>query len=159
MRKLLTSGLAVFAGMVSFPASVSRNQTLSTTQLPDYQQDARLKHLQKFFAKGNCPAQKYSLVFLEAADNNDLDWRLLPSISFVESTGGKAAKNNNLFGWDSGQAGFTTPRAAIHLVGYRLTHSDLYRNKGTDEILATYNPSADYADKVKQVMRSIAPRE
>ncbi len=159
MRKLLTSGLAVFAGMVSLPASVSRNQTLSSTQLPDYQQDARLKHLQKFFAKGNCPAQKYSLVFLEAADNNDLDWRLLPSISFIESTGGKAAKNNNLFGWDSGRVGFSSPAEGIQTVGYRLAHSQLYRDKGVDEILAVYNPDAEYAGRVKSVMRQISSSE
>lgn len=159
MRKLLTSGLAVFAGMVSLPASVSRNQTLSSTQLPDYQRDARLKHLQKFFAKRNCPAQKYSLVFLEAADNYDLDWRLLPSISFIESTGGKAAKNNNIFGWDSGHVGFFSPAEGIQTVGYRLSHSQLYRDKGVDEILATYNPDAEYAGRVKFVMRQISPSE
>lgn len=159
MRKLLTSGLAVFAGMVSLPASVSRNQTLSSTQLPDYQQDARLKHLQKFFAKGNCPAQKYSLVFLEAADSNDLDWRLLPSISFIESTGGKAAKNNNLFGWDSGRVGFSSPAEGIQTVGYRLSHSQLYRDKGVDEILAVYNPDSEYAGRVKSVMRQISSSE
>jgi len=159
MRKLLTSGLAVFAGMVSLPASVSHHQTLSSKQLPDYQQDARLKHLQRFFGKANCPAQKYSQVFLEAADNNDLDWRLLPSISFVESTGGKTAKNNNLFGWDSGRAGFFSPAEGIQTVGYRLSHSELYRDKNVDQILATYNPDAEYAGRVKFVMRQISLSE
>ena len=159
MRKLLTSGLAVFGGMVLLPANVSRQQTLSTQQLPDYQQDARLKTLQKFFGKAHCPAQKYSLVFLEAADTYDLDWRLLPSISFIESTGGKAAKNNNLFGWDSGRAGFDSPAASIDAVGYSLSHSELYRNKDVDGILATYNPDSEYAGRVKFVMRQISPSE
>jgi type II secretory pathway component PulJ len=159
MRRLLTSSLAVVAVMVLLPSSVSRQQTLSSAQLPDYQQDARLKTLQKFFEKGDCPAQKYSLVFLEAADTYDLDWRLLPSISFIESTGGKAARNNNLFGWDSGRAGFSSPADSIQTVGYRLSHSELYRNKGTDEILATYNPDAEYAGRVKFVMRQISASE
>ncbi|HLK51017.1 MAG TPA: hypothetical protein VKT49_22905 [Bryobacteraceae bacterium] len=159
MRKLLTSGLAVFAGMVSVPAKVSHQQTLSSAQLPDYQQDARLKTLQKFFGKAHCPAQKYSQVFLEAADTYDLDWRLLPSISFVESTGGKAAKNNNLFGWDSGRAGFDSPVASIQTVGYRLSHSELYRDKDVDGILATYNPDSEYAGRVKFVMHQISPSE
>ena len=158
MRKLLSSGLAVFAGIVSLPADLSLQQAIRLP-IPDYRKDHRLERLRRFFQRKECPALAYAQAFLEAADFYALDWRLLPSISFVESTGGKAAKNNNLFGWDSGQAGFTTPRAAIHMVGYRLTHSDLYRNKDTDEILATYNPSADYADKVKQVMRSIAPKK
>ena len=58
---------------------------------PDYRRDPRLKSLRSFFDKANCPAWKYSAVFLEAADTYDLDWRLLPSISYVESTGGKSA--------------------------------------------------------------------
>src|SRR5690242_15621001 len=100
MRKLLSSGLMA-AGIVCLPSSISLKQT-QRTQSPDYREDPRLTTLQKFFGKGNCPAKKYSGVFLEAADTYDLDWRLLPSISFVESTGGKAARNNNFFGWDSG---------------------------------------------------------
>ena len=155
MRKLLSGGLAVFAGMVSLPAK------LSTTQSPaapvrDYRADPRLESLRRFFQRAACPALAYSKAFLEAADRYGLDWRLLPSISYVESTGGKAALHNNLFGWDSGRAQFPSPTAGIHAVGYRLRHSDRYRNKNTDEILATYHPTEGYAAKVKQVMRRIA---
>jgi hypothetical protein len=159
MRKVLTSGLAVFAGMVSLPANISKQQTPAGTPAPDYSHDARLKTLQKFFHKAGCPAQHYSQQFLEAADTYDLDWRLLPSISFIESTGGKAAKNNNLFGWDSGRAGFASPVASIDAVGYRLAHSELYRDKDLDGILATYNPNEEYADRVKFVMHQISPSE
>ena len=157
MRKLWTSGL-VFAGMVSLPANIAKEKSQSAP-VPDYRHDARLKSLQKFFGKGNCPAKQYSEVFLEAADAYDLDWRLLPSISFIESTGGKAAKNNNLFGWDSGRAGFSSPAAGIQTVGYRLAYSELYRDKDVDEILATYNPDAEYATRVKFVMRQISRSE
>ena len=76
----------------------------------------------------------------EAADHNALDWRLLPSLSYVESTGGKSARHNNLFGWDSGRAHFPSPIAGIHTVGYYLSHSDLYKDKALDKLLATYNP-------------------
>jgi hypothetical protein len=159
MRKLLTSGMAVFAGMVSLPADVSPQQQHKGIPVADHRQDPRSRTLLKFFRKANCPAQQYSDVFLEAADANDLDWRLLPSISFVESTGGKQAKNNNLFGWDSGRAEFPSPIAGIHEVGSRLAHSELYRDKDVDGILAVYNPNADYAEKVKSVMRQISPSE
>ena len=56
-------------------------------------------------------------------------------------------------------AQFPSLTAGIHAVGYRLAHSSLYRNKGTDEILATYNPNEGYAAKVKGVMRQIAASE
>ena len=158
MRRLLSGGLVVFAGIVSLPERVSPQQT-QKTPAPDYREDPRMESLRRFFQKGDCPAQAYSRAFLEAADVYALDWRLLPSISFVESTGGKAAPNNNMFGWDEGRAQFDSPTQGIHKVGYQLAHSDLYRHKSVDAILATYNPNVEYAAKVKWVMRRIARSE
>ena len=157
MRKFL-SGSLMFAGIVYMPVAVSQRQTFATLA-PDYSQDPRLETLRKFFAKAGCPAMHYVRSFLEAADGYALDWRLLPSLSFIESTGGKTARNNNLFGWDSGRARFSTPTESIHAVGYRLAHSVLYKDKDLDEILTTYNPNAEYGEKVKSVMRRIAPSE
>jgi hypothetical protein len=158
MRKLLPGSLAVFAGMVSLPSGISTKQVHAVT-IPDYRSDPRLESLRKFFQKAACPALEYASAFLEAADVYELDWRLLPSISYVESTGGKAAPNNNLFGWDSGRARFPSATAGIHEVGYQLTHAERYRDKDVDAILATYNPNTGYAVKVKSVMRQIAPSE
>jgi len=124
-----------------------------------YRQDPRLDRLRKFFGEIHCPALNYAPAFLEAADLNALDWRLLPSISFVESTGGKAAPNNNFFGWDSGRAKFSSPAAAIEAVADRLAHAGLYLHKSLDQKLATYNPAAGYGRKVKSIMRRIAPSE
>lgn len=155
MRKLFSSSLVVFAGVVS-PIGVSPRQA-AKVEAPDYRKDPRFEVLRKFFGKGDCPAQAYSQVFLEAADNYHLDWRLLPSISYVESTGGKAAPHNNMFGWDSGRTHFASLSAAIHTVGYNLSHAGQYRRKNLDQLLATYNPDSDYARKVKSVMRQIAP--
>ena len=157
MRRFL-SGSLMFAGMVYMPVTVSQRQT-QTSQAPDYSSDPRTETLRKFFAKAGCPAMHYVKSFLEAADGYALDWRLLPSISFIESTGGKNARNNNLFGWDSGRAQFSTPTESIHAVGYRLAHSELYKDKDLDEILTTYNPDIEYGEKVKSVMRRIAPSE
>ncbi len=154
MRILLSSGL-VFAGMVSIPYALSPHQSFREA-VPEMRNDPRLKALRKFFAQSSCPAERYSEHFIRAADNYDLDWRLLPSISFVESTGGKAARNNNFFGWDSGKAQFASPAAAIYQVGFRLAASELYRGKALDQVLATYNPDAAYARKVKFVMRRIS---
>jgi len=157
MRRLLSGGLVMFAGVVS-PIAISHHEA---TRVPpsDYRKDPRQEALRKFFQKADCPAQQYSGVFIDAADRYDLDWRLLPSLSYVESTGGKQAHNNNFFGWDSGRAQFASPEEGIHRVGYRLAHSDLYRDKNLDELLATYNPSEEYAQKVKSVMRRIAAEE
>jgi len=153
MRRLLSSGLVVFAGMVAIPPAVA-----PPTDTPiNYKNDPRFAILRSFFSKTNCPATYYVEVFLEAADRYALDWRLLPSLCFIESTGGKSARHNNLFGW--GDAQFATPTAGIHAVGYRLANSALYKDKDLDGILRTYNTSEDYPRRVKSVMREIAPSE
>jgi hypothetical protein len=152
MRRLLSGGLAVFAGVLCLPAPGSLHGEQKAPVA-----DHRLAKLLRFFGKSDCPAKAYSTDFLTAADRYSLDWRLLPSISYVESTGGKSARNNNIFGWDSGRASFRTASASIQEVGYRLTHSNIYRSKNLDQLLAIYNPSSDYAQKVKSVMARIAP--
>jgi hypothetical protein len=142
-------------GVVSIPVPVSPH----TARVPltrEYRSDPRLGSLRQFFSRAECPAADYAIDFLMVADEYALDWRLLPSLSFVESTGGKASPYNNLFGWDSGRAHFDSPGAAIRYVGSQLAQSVLYRSKTLDEILATYNPYQDYGQKVKSVMRRIA---
>jgi len=44
-------------------------------------------------------------------------------------------------------------------VGYHLTHAEVYRSKNLDEMLAIYNPTGEYARKVKSVMAQIAPTQ
>ena len=156
MKKILSSGL-VFAGMLSSPIAVTNAETPDPVSV--YGNDPRLESLNRFFQKGDCPAQDFSAEFLLVADQNNLDWRLLPSISIVESGGGREARNNNLFGWDGGKAIFASVRAGIHDVARRLGNSKIYRDKSVDEILRIYNPDASYPGIVKSVMRRISPSE
>jgi hypothetical protein len=153
MLKLVSSGLVVFAGVACAPATNSPAHHLhgALTHL-----DGRLSAVRGFFEKGGCPAREYSQVFLDAADSYRLDWRLLPSLSFVESSGGKSAPYNNIFGWDNGLGRFSSPTAAIWGVAYQLGESKLYRNRNIDQLLVLYNPNPGYAAKVKSVMRQIA---
>lgn len=153
MRRLLSGGLIFLAGAVG-PSALSPHQAFRTATI--YQSsDGRLEALRHFFQKFDCPAEAYAIEFLEAADTYKLDWRLLPSISFVESTGGKVAPNNNMFGWDNGHAHFLSPKAGIYEVGYNLAYSDTYKNKDLDTVLTLYNPVGPYAHAVKSVMQQI----
>ena len=52
-------------------------------------QDPRLVRLEKYFEEKQCPVKPLARDFVAAADRHNLDWRLLPSIAFVESSGGK----------------------------------------------------------------------
>ena len=158
MKKLISIRIMAFAGIVSLPMAVSPRMGQSIPSA-DYRNDPRLERLRTFFAKLDCPAWKDAASFLEAADDYALDWRLLPSLSYVESTGGKAARHNNLFGWNSGRAQFSSPHAAIHIIGFTLGHAERYRDKDLNALLLTYNPNVEYPAKVKSVMRRIAPAE
>jgi hypothetical protein len=146
--------MAVMAGLLSVPMVTAVDREIpAPVRRSDPQADTRLLKLQKFFR--NCPLRDASVDFIEAADRYDLDWRLLPSISLIESGGGRAFKNNNVLGWDSGNRRFGSVRAGIHAVAARIATSVLYRDKGLDEVLATYNPDPAYAARVKSVMQEI----
>lgn len=119
--------------------------------------DPRIIRLHQFFSRLHCPVRDLSEDFVHAADDNDLDWRLLPSISIIESSGGKAYRNNNIFGWANGDWPFPTIRAGLHQVAFRLGKSLIYRNRSTEEKLKLYNPDETYPGRVQEVMQMISP--
>ena len=120
--------------------------------------DPRATRLQRFFSGLHCPVLDMAEDFVRAADENRLDWRLLPSISVVESGGGKAYRNNNIFGWDNGNQPFSTIRDGLNTVAFKLGRSPLYRNRDLIGKLRTYNPDETYVEKVISVMNRISPR-
>ena len=153
MLKTFPSGIVVAAGLLVAPVVVGVMQAAEASS--PAKNDPRLYILENFFAARHCPVRNLAKEFLIAADQNGLDWRLLPSISFVETGGGKAARNNNIFGWNSGRHRFSSVRQSIYAVAATLGHSKLYRHKGTERILRTYNTRPVWAERVKAVMRTI----
>ncbi|OGE30506.1 hypothetical protein A2631_00280 [Candidatus Daviesbacteria bacterium RIFCSPHIGHO2_01_FULL_44_29] len=51
--------------------------------------DQRALILRDYFAKFNSPLQAHAMDFIDAADTYQLDWKLIPAITGVESTFGK----------------------------------------------------------------------
>jgi hypothetical protein len=126
--------------------------------LPQADTDPRVARLQKFFAKLHCPVKDFASDFVTAADENNLDWRLLPSISVVESGGGKACRHNNIFGWNQGESAFSSIRACIHEVASRIGNSPLYRRHAdVTGKLRIYNKHDGYAASVVALMERISP--
>jgi hypothetical protein len=154
LLEFLKRGVLFSAAVVCIPLAIAP-QAAPVQPTKVEESDPRLQKLRTFFSRSNCPALEYAHVFLEASDRHSLDWRLLPSISYVESTSGKAAAGNNLFGWDSGRARFASPTASIHMVAYRLSDAPRYRGKTVDQKLAVYNSREGYVRKVRGVMRQI----
>ncbi|MGH9693523.1 MAG: hypothetical protein ACRD5Z_05250 [Bryobacteraceae bacterium] len=119
--------------------------------------DPRAVRLRRFLSKLHCPVAVMSEDFVHAADDNHLDWRLLPSIAVIESSGGKAYKNNNIFGWRNGDEVFPTVRAGLNHVAYKLGRSPLYRSRSVLGKLRLYNPNEEYPGNVMAVMNRISP--
>ncbi len=154
--------LVVAAGLLAVPATIQFEQAanarpVSKPKVDSESEDIRTARLRQFFNALHCPIQEMAGDFVQAADDNRLDWRLLPSISVIESGGGKVFRNNNLFGWDNGDTPFPTVRAGIHQVANKLGRSLLYRNVDSLGKLRFYNPNPDYAVKVAAVMDTISP--
>jgi hypothetical protein len=143
----------LITGLLAAPFTTSVQQYRAQPSLN--QNDPRLSQLKKFFADRDCPLKDSANDFLVAADQNQLDWRLLPSISFIESSGGKDYRNNNVFGWDSCRERFPSVRAGIHYVAAQLGKSRRYKGKDVDGKLQMYNPRPQYPQRVEAVMRAI----
>ena len=152
MKRWITKGLVLcsiaFAPAVNSPAEVPTEKR--------YTKDSRFRRIKAYFNKRQCPMEKYAGDLVAAADRHQLDWRLLPSLALVESSGGKAYMNNNVFGWDSCKRKFPTIQAGIHVVAERLANAPSYRGKSLEGKLYAYNQNPGYAAVVKRVMSQMA---
>ena len=155
MTRSFSRGLVVAAGLLAVPA-LADPDLIHVKLTP--RADTRWILIRQFFEKNNSPAHEYAKDFLIAADQNGLDWRLLPSLSLVESGGGKSARNNNIFGWGNCKVRYRTTREGIYQVASRLKNSYLYKGKGSvNEMLWTYNPKQEYVQQVIAVMNRLGP--
>ncbi len=142
------------AGFIAIPATVSLAEKPAHAN-ECREDDPRLGSLRRFFHAMNSPLEKLASVFINEADAHKLDWRLLPGLSFVESTGGRTAHGNNIFGWNNGKSTFRSIGEGIHVVADSLSNSPMYRDKGLIQKLQTYNRNPKYVNRVQTAMRQI----
>lgn len=123
--------------------------------------DSRAERLEKYLNSHNSPLAGYSDTFIRVADKYNLDWRLIPAISGVESTFGKRIPQNsfNAYGWANGEYKFHSWDESIEVVGKTLREK--YIDKGAptiNKIARRYAPpSSTWAGKVKFFMTKIDP--
>lgn len=152
MKRWITKGLVLFSIFVP-PAAIAPADVVAERM---YTKDSRFQRIKAFFKRRSCPMERYAADFLTAADVHKLDWRLLPSLALVESSGGKVYMNNNVFGWDSCKQKFPSIQAGIHTVAERLANSPYYKGRTLDGKLRAYNQNPRYAATVKRVMSQLA---
>lgn len=118
-----------------------------------------------FIAEGDLPLAGHGYAFVEAADKYNLDWRLLPAIGYLESTGGKFACKSvrySAFGYGSCKIGFSSYEESIDVVSKNISGNNpktarYYAGKDTAGILAAYNQvRSDYKKIIYKTMDEIA---
>lgn len=120
------------------------------------------KKIDAYFAQRDMPLEGYGTKMVKAAEDNNLDWRLLPAIAVKESTGGKFACYKNPFGWGSCKIKFKDFDAAIDAVALNLGGGNpaterYYKNATTRQKLHHYNGSVipAYTGEVIEFMELI----
>ncbi len=116
----------------------------------------KVEILRNFFRKYKAPLYNNAEDFVSAAEKYGIDYRLAPSISIVESTGGKNLfRRYNPFGW--GKKDYPSFKAAIYDVSRGL--SNYYKGGAVTprQISWRYNPDTpnEWSRKVTYLMNSM----
>lgn len=126
----------------------------------------RIAKIESYYGRYNLPLGKEAKYFIEAANEYDIDWRLVAAIGFIESTGGKHACSTakfSAFGWGSCKINFNSYAESIDVIsknlgGHNPKTSQYYAGKDIRGILWSYNPDTirhGYGDMVIKQMEII----
>ncbi len=159
-------------GVGSIPESTPSNankvevtsSVITTQEKEDFKRKADA--IDTFLTKRGSVLAGYGAKFVEEAEENDIDWRLLVSIAGRETTFGRnMCKNpkapNNPFGWGSCKIGFKSIDEAIEKVSASLGGNSEgtahhYEGKTTLQILRKYNSVIKYyPEEVRRIMKLI----
>ncbi|KKS83072.1 MAG: hypothetical protein UV59_C0050G0007 [Candidatus Gottesmanbacteria bacterium GW2011_GWA1_43_11] len=147
--------LTFVSPVIALEAGTSAAIKISYTQT-----DQRIIKLQSYLESHNSPLADYAEVFIDTSDKYGLfDWKLVPAITGVESTFGKAIPYNsyNAYGWVNGNYAFESWEESIDIVTKTLKTK--YMDRGldsVDKIAPVYAPpSTTWAGKVKFFMEKI----
>jgi len=121
--------------------------------------DARGQKLATFLTQQNSPLAPYAEIFIQAADKYQIDWKLVPAITGVESSFGKNIpfRSYNAYGWANGAYRFQSWDQSIKHVSQVIKKK--YIDQGLDnpwKIGPVYAPpSKTWAGKVVWFMNQI----
>lgn len=141
-------------------ASASSAQIQKNVPLKEV--DTRVKILEDYLSKYNSPLVPYAQTFVKYADKYDLDYRLVVSISGVESTFGREIPYNSYNGWGWGIYGtnmiyFASWEDGIATVseGLRTNYINKWGASNVYEIGGFYAASPTWASRVDHFMKTI----
>lgn len=151
--------------------NISLNFQIFKQEIAPAPLDTRAEKIDAYFAQWDLPMSGYGADLVAAADMYGIDWRLLPALAMLETTGGKhTCKNangmNNFFGYGSCKIKFARPEDSFYAVAKTLSGNGektahLYKDKSVEEILEVYNPpgtpgmTPNYHGKALKIMNDI----
>lgn len=168
VKNLVLSFLLLFTFFIITPSAYAEEKasassaTFSTILASMRQNDNRAKILESYLNQFNSPLAPYAKTFIAAADQYNLDWRLVAAISGVESTFGKAEPADCYNGWGFGIYGshvrcFDSYRDAIFTISQALREQ--YMDKwGASDVYTIghyYAASPTWADRVSYFMNDM----
>ncbi len=147
---ILTTIFATNAANVS-----AETKAPSTKVLAMQAKDMRVLALQNILEKYGSPLAPYAAFYVETADKNDMDWRLLPAIAGLESSFGlhQMPGSHNSYGWGGGHIYFDSVEDGISIVLGALKTKYASRGATTVETIAPiYSESPTWAPRVRLFM-------
>ena len=159
--------LAMFfipAKQKAFAQTAMSSATLSAILPSKIQEekDTRAQILQDYLKKYNSPLAPFAKNFIDEADKNKIDWRLVTAISGVESYFGQMIPYNSYNGWGFGIYGnnvrrFPTWEEAITTISKALRedYMNKWKAKNVYEIGEIYATDPQWAYKVNRFMEEI----
>ncbi len=151
---VLSQNTAIEAPVITTPEAEDRKE--------------RAAKIDAILAVYNSPLEGYGEKFVEEADKNDIDYRLVVAIAGQESTFGRHAckkATNSFLGYGGCNIDFKSADEAIERVSASLGGNDKntdhhYAGKTTVQILKKYNSvNPNYVKKVKTIMKMIDPNK
>lgn len=151
---LLAFVLVMSAAFMTATTKTTTKKIETHLQVPSV--DPRIENLTRFFDHYH-GSTAYINDYLNAADKNQIDYRLLPAISIAESSGGKHACGFNWWGWNSCKGdNFSSVAQGIQFVSGQLANGHYYKGKTIEQKLHAYNPNVEYASKIIGFMKDIS---
>lgn len=170
-RNIILFLVAIILSATAFPQKVEAAATMAGSsavlaqniQLSQEEEvDRRAETLRAYLESYDSPLAEYADVFVEEADKNDLDWRLVAAIAGVESYYGQMIPPNSYNGWGFGVYGdnvlrFNSWEDGIATVSEALreNYMDKWGATNIAEIGDIYAADPHWANKVTHFIEDI----
>lgn len=140
-------------------SAYAAQEAASSAGLNQNKTDERIKKLTGFLKAYNSPLKSYAAVFIQNADKYNLDWKLIPAITGVESTFGKFIPYDsyNAYGWANGKYTFNSWEESIEVVSKALKQNYIDKGLNTIEKISPVYcpPNPTWGWKVKYFMEKL----